>query len=150
MAQKIQFVVTVLHNPKLLIFDEPFSGFDPINANLIKDEILKLRDEGATVIFSTHRMESVEELCDDIALIDRSNKILEGSLQDIKRQYKTNTFEVGLVTENETELRRLIGARFQFSPAYFKSLNDDLKLNIKLSETENSNDLLSFRMGRFL
>ena len=76
MAQKIQFIVTVLHKPKLLIFDEPFSGFDPINANLIKDEILLLREEGATVIFSTHRMESVEELCEDIALINKSNKIL--------------------------------------------------------------------------
>ena len=92
MAQKIQFVVTVLHQPKLLIFDEPFSGFDPINANLIKDEILQLREEGATVIFSTHRMESVEELCDDIALIDKANKILEGKLLDIKKQYKTNTY----------------------------------------------------------
>ncbi|MCB0458352.1 MAG: ATP-binding cassette domain-containing protein, partial [Flavobacteriaceae bacterium] len=91
MAQKIQFVVTVLHQPKLLIFDEPFSGFDPINANLIKDEILRLRENGATVIFSTHRMESVEELCDDIALIHKSNKILDGKLVDIKRQYKINT-----------------------------------------------------------
>ena len=89
MAQKIQFVVTVLHRPKLLIFDEPFSGFDPINANMIKDEILQLRDEGATVIFSTHRMESVEELCDHIALIHESNKILDGKLNDIKRQFKT-------------------------------------------------------------
>ena len=84
MAQKIQFIVTVLHKPKLLIFDEPFSGFDPINANLIKDEILKLRDNGATIIFSTHRMESVEELCEDIALINKSNKILDGKLDDIK------------------------------------------------------------------
>ena len=85
MAQKIQFVVTVLHQPKLLIFDEPFSGFDPINANIIKDEILQLRTEGATVIFSTHRMESVEELCDHIALIHESKKILDGKLEDIKR-----------------------------------------------------------------
>ena len=84
MAQKVQFIVTVLHKPKLLIFDEPFSGFDPINANLIKDEILNLRKQGATVIFSTHRMESVEELCEDIALINKSNKILDGNLDDIK------------------------------------------------------------------
>ena len=88
MAQKIQFLVTVLHNPKLLIFDEPFSGFDPINANVIKDEILYLRDQGATIIFSTHRMESVEELCDHIALINKSHKILDGKLIDIKRTYK--------------------------------------------------------------
>ena len=94
MAQKVQFIVTVLHKPKLLIFDEPFSGFDPINANLIKDEILNLRKQGATVIFSTHRMESVEELCEDIALINKSNKILDGNLDDIKAKFKSNTFEV--------------------------------------------------------
>ena len=144
MAQKIQFVVTVLHQPKLLIFDEPFSGFDPINANLIKDEILQLREEGATVIFSTHRMESVEELCDDIALIHESNKILEGKLTDIKRQYKTNTFEVGLLTNNEEQLTKIISDKFTISPAVYKSLNDELKLNIKLKENESSNDLLAF------
>jgi len=147
MAQKIQFVVTVLHQPKLLIFDEPFSGFDPINANLIKDEILQLREEGATVIFSTHRMESVEELCDDIALIHKSNKILEGKLLDIKRQYKTNTFEVGLVTDNEAGLTQIIKDKFVVSPADFKSLNNDLKLNIKLENKESSNELLSFLMN---
>ncbi|MCK0177921.1 ATP-binding cassette domain-containing protein [Flavobacteriaceae bacterium S0862] len=144
MAQKIQFVVTVLHQPKLLIFDEPFSGFDPINANLIKDEILQLRDEGATVIFSTHRMESVEELCDHIALIHESNKILDGKLQDIKREFKTNTFEVGLVTNNEVNLTNLIKEKFDVSKADFKSLNDDLKLNIKLNDNDTSNDLLRF------
>ena len=85
MAQKVQFIATVLHKPKLLIFDEPFSGFDPINANLIKDEILKLREDGATVIFSTHRMESVEELCDDIALIHESNKILQQTPCGVKK-----------------------------------------------------------------
>jgi len=102
MAQKVQFIVTVLHKPSLLIFDEPFSGFDPINANIIKDEILKLRNDGSTVIFSTHRMESVEELCDHIALIHKSNKVLDGNLNDIKRQYKTNTFEVGLVCNEQS------------------------------------------------
>jgi ABC-2 type transport system ATP-binding protein len=144
MAQKIQFVVTVLHQPKLLIFDEPFSGFDPINANLIKDEILQLRDEGATVIFSTHRMESVEELCDHIALIHKSNKILDGKLIDIKRQFKSNTYEVGLVTTNEMELRHQLKDRFEISPADFKSLDDDLKLNIKIQPNESPNDLLMF------
>jgi ABC-2 type transport system ATP-binding protein len=144
MAQKIQFVVTVLHKPKLLIFDEPFSGFDPINANIIKDEILQLRAEGATVIFSTHRMESVEELCDDIALIHESNKVLEGKLSDIKRKFKTNTFEVGLVTDTEDELRQLLEQKFVVTPAEFKSLNDDLKLNIKIQNGESSNELLSF------
>lgn len=143
-AQKIQFIVTVLHKPKLLIFDEPFSGFDPINANLIKDEILQLRDEGATVIFSTHRMESVEEMCDHIALIHKSNKVLDGKLTDIKRQFKTNTFEVGLQTSNVDAVTNSIKEKFEVLPATFKNLNDDLKLNIKLNENVTSNDLLSF------
>lgn len=147
MAQKIQFIVTVLHQPKLLIFDEPFSGFDPINANLIKDEILQLREEGATVIFATHRMESVEEMCDDIALIHESNKLLEGKLIDIKRQYKTNTFEVGLITDNEPQLMHIIKSKFDVSPAVFKSLNTDLKLNIRLKDNESSNELLAFLMS---
>ncbi|MBK9292712.1 MAG: ATP-binding cassette domain-containing protein [Bacteroidetes bacterium] len=94
MQQKIQFIVTVLHQPKLLIFDEPFSGFDPINANLLKEEILKLRQQGATILFSTHNMASVEELCDDIALINRSKKILEGRVGDIKLKYREHIFEL--------------------------------------------------------
>src|SRR5690606_3267253 len=94
MQQKVQIIATVLHEPKLIIRDEPVSGFDPINANLIKDQILSLRDQGSTIIFSTHRMESVEELCDDIALINKSKKILDGSKKDIKNTYKTNTFQV--------------------------------------------------------
>ncbi len=147
-AQKIQFVVTVLHKPKLLIFDEPFSGFDPINANLIKDEILQLRDEGATVIFSTHRMESVEELCDHIALIHKSNKILDGKLNDIKRQYKTNTFEVGLQSSNSDAVISEIKNKFEVLPASFKNLNDDIKLNVKINESTSSNDLLSFLASR--
>lgn len=94
MAQKVQFIATVLHQPDLIILDEPFSGFDPVNANLIKDEILRLREEGATVIFSTHRMESVEELCDHIALINKSEKILDGKKIDIKNEHKDGTFIV--------------------------------------------------------
>jgi ABC-2 type transport system ATP-binding protein len=94
MAQKIQFITTVLHQPKLLIFDEPFSGFDPINANIIKDEILQLKENGTSIIFSTHRMESVEELCDHIALIDKSKKILDGPVQEIKEQYKQQIYTV--------------------------------------------------------
>lgn len=144
MAQKIQFVVTVLHQPKLLIFDEPFSGFDPINANLIKDEILRLRDDGATVIFSTHRMESVEELCDEIALIHQSNKILDGKLVDVKRQYKINTYEVGIRAHQKDALHQELSQKFEVSPASFKTLEDELKLNIKLSKEERPNDLLSF------
>ena len=144
MAQKIQFVVTVLHQPKLLIFDEPFSGFDPINANLIKDEILKLREDGATVIFSTHRMESVEELCDHIALIDKSNKILDGKLLDIKKQFKSNTFEVGVGSANENELRSLLDNKFNITPASFKSIHDDMKVKIQIDPSSTPNELLSF------
>ena len=144
MAQKIQFVVTVMHRPKLLIFDEPFSGFDPINANVIKDEILQLRDEGATIIFSTHRMESVESLCDNIALIDKSQKILDGKLSEIKKNHKTNSFEVGLITKQKTTLKKLISQRFEVTNANFKSLEDDLKLNIKLGLNDSSDELLSF------
>lgn len=92
MAQKVQFIATVLHEPDLIILDEPFSGFDPVNANLIKDEILRLRERGATVIFSTHRMESVEELCDHIALINQSKKILDGPKLEIKNSHKDGTF----------------------------------------------------------
>ncbi len=94
MQQKVQFIVTVIHEPKLLIFDEPFSGFDPINVNLLKEEILNLRQKGATIIFSTHNMASVEELCDHIALINKSVKILDGRVSEIKESYKKNIFEV--------------------------------------------------------
>ena len=94
MAQKVQFIVTVLHRPELLIFDEPFSGFDPINANLLKEEILALRDAGATVIFSTHNMASVEEVCDHITLIDKSHDILSGRVADIRRSHGDNLFDV--------------------------------------------------------
>lgn len=99
MAQKVQFIVTVLHRPELLIFDEPFSGFDPINANVLKREILKLRDEGATVIFSTHNMGSVEELCDNITLINKSHNILTGSVADLRRRFGNNTYELGFIGE---------------------------------------------------
>lgn len=144
MAQKIQFVVTVLHEPKLLIFDEPFSGFDPINANLIKDEILKLRDDGATVIFSTHRMESVEEMCDHIALIHKANKILDGKLLDIKRAYKSNTYEVGLLTDRQAEVSALLKDKFEVFPADFKTINDELQYNIRIPETATANDLVGY------
>jgi ABC-2 type transport system ATP-binding protein len=100
MAQKVQFVSTVLHEPKLIILDEPFSGFDPINAQLITNEILELRDKGSTIIFSTHRMETVEALCDHIALINKSKKILEGPKKQIKDAYKTNTFLVEHIGNN--------------------------------------------------
>jgi len=143
MAQKVQFIVTVLHQPKLLIFDEPFSGFDPINANLIKDEILQLREEGATIIFATHRMESVEEMCDHIALIHESNKILDGKLIDIKRAYKSNIYEVGLLTGNKVETENYLKEKFELSKATFKTINDEVKFNIKIDNGQSANQLIS-------
>ncbi|MGL2994070.1 ABC transporter ATP-binding protein [Flavobacterium sp. TSSA_36] len=141
MAQKIQFVVCVLHQPKLLIFDEPFSGFDPVNANIIKDEILGLKEKGTTIIFSTHRMESVEELCDHIALIHKSNKLIEGKLEEVKRQYRSNSFEVGILTDNVEGLMYDLTQKFTVGPANFKSLNQELKLEIQLG-TGTPNELL--------
>ena len=142
MAQKVQFVVCVLHKPKLLIFDEPFSGFDPVNANIIKDEILELRNQGATIIFSTHRMESVEELCDHIALIHKSNKLIEGKLDDIKREFRTNSFEVGILSDNIEGLMYDITQKFKVGQTNFKSLNNELKLEIQLGNA-TPNELLN-------
>lgn len=143
MAQKVQFIVTVLHRPKLLIFDEPFSGFDPVNANLIKDEILQLRDEGATVIFSTHRMESVEELCDHIALINKSNKILDGKINTIKKQFKTNTYEVAVHTTQEVEIIRTMSEKFNSAVLTdFESNSDALQMKITLGTQAQPNELL--------
>jgi ABC-2 type transport system ATP-binding protein len=144
MAQKVQFIVTVMHSPKLLIFDEPFSGFDPINANLIKDEILNLRNEGASIIFSTHRMESVEEMCDYIALINKSNKILDGKLKDIKQQFKTNQFEVGLLSTEKELLLNQIKMQFSVENSKTSSINDDLRLLFSLKNGETSKDLIEF------
>lgn len=142
MAQKVQFIVTVLHKPKLLIFDEPFSGFDPINANLIKDEILNLREKGATIIFSTHRMESVEELCEDIALINKSNKILDGNLYDIKTKFKSNIYEVGVNASNPDSLNKELESIFETTKPSFKTIGENLKLNVKLNDKQNSDELL--------
>lgn len=147
MAQKIQFVVCVLHKPKLLIFDEPFSGFDPVNANIIKDEILELRKQGSTIIFSTHRMESVEELCDDIALIHKSNKLIEGKLDDVKRQFRANSFEVGIISDNVEGLMFDITQKFTVGQTNFKSLNDELKLEIQLGNAK-PNELLQLLTQR--
>ncbi|WP_247235380.1 ABC transporter ATP-binding protein [Telluribacter sp. SYSU D00476] len=136
MQQKVQFVSTVLHEPDLIILDEPFSGFDPINANLIRDEILELRQKGSTVIFSTHRMETVEELCDYIALINRSKKVLDGPKKQIKEQFKTNTYFVeytgmlnGLVEQYAVRSSR------EIEPGYHRA-------DIQLPEGINSNQLL--------
>lgn len=147
MAQKVQFVVTVLHKPKLLILDEPFSGFDPVNANLIKDEIIELNKKGTSVIFSTHRMESVEEMCDYIALIHKSNKLIEGKLTDVKRQYRTNDYEVGILTNNVEGLMYDLSQKFTLSQTDFKSLHDELKLQINLGNA-TPNELLSTLVQR--
>ncbi len=138
MAQKIQFIVTVLHEPKLLIFDEPFSGFDPINANAIKDEILHLRDKGASIIFSTHRMESVEELCEYIALLHQSEKILDGRLSDIKRAYKNNIFDVGLETQNGDALLKELSEKFEITSSAYDSLLKQLDVTLQLPTNESA------------
>lgn len=149
MAQKVQFIVTVVHEPKLLIFDEPFSGFDPINAQVIRDEILELSSKGATIIFSTHRMESVEELCEYIALINKSKCILQGKLLDIKRNFRTNTFRMGLLTESSEHAKEVITRAYTAKETDFKSIDEELKLEVQLGEG-NTNELLSFvsQLGR--
>ena len=134
MAQKIQFIVTVLHKPELLIFDEPFSGFDPINANLLKEEILRLRDEGATVIFSTHNMSSVEEICDHITLINKSHNILSGKVDDIRREHGGNIFAVQYKGDSKTLTEKIKGvckvlAQDENSVGY-----SSLKLHIERNE----------------
>ena len=130
MAQKVQFIVTVLHEPRLLIFDEPFSGFDPINANLLKEEILALRDKGATVIFSTHNMSSVEEICDHITLINKSRNILSGRVDDIRHRHGANIFEVAY-RGDEAALRRAVAGRCEIlEGAEEESVYRTLKLHV--------------------
>lgn len=139
MQQKIQFIVTVLHEPKLLILDEPFSGFDPINANLIKNEILNLRQQGATVLFSTHNMGSVEELCDNIALINKSQKILDGSVKEIRRQHKSNTYELAF----KGTLMGFTNAMWAGAELIEHTVDDDhIRALVKLVGKTTSNDLL--------
>jgi len=138
MAQKVQFITTVLHQPKLLIFDEPFSGFDPINANIIKDEILKLKEQGTSIIFSTHRMESVEELCDHIALIDKAKKILDGPVEQIKENYKQQIYNIDFSTSNLDFLNTL--------PDHFKLINK----NSHQAEIQIKNDSVASDLIRFL
>ncbi len=136
MQQKIQFIASVIHQPSLIILDEPFTGFDPINANIIKKEILQLKEDGATIIFSTHRMESVEELCDNIALINKSKKILDGAKQQIKEDHKENIFEI----EHRGDLNGLNGFVHVLNT---KTIHDDLYQTTLQSATQIShNDLL--------
>jgi ABC-2 type transport system ATP-binding protein len=136
MQQKVQFVATVLHEPELIILDEPFSGFDPVNAEIIKNEILELNQKGSTIIFSTHRMESVEQLCDHIALLNKSHKILDGSLKSIKNSYRNSTYHVGVKSDFKTS-----------TPSTFELLNsvsleESDQLTIKLKDGFNTNDVL--------
>ena len=153
MAQKVQFIVTVLHEPRLLIFDEPFSGFDPINANLLKEEILALRDKGATVIFSTHNMSSVEEICDHITLINKSRNILSGRVDDIRRRHGANIFEVAYRGDEEA-LRRAVAGRCEIlEGAAEESVYRTLKLHVAsddevravIAAVNEAVDLRSFR-----
>lgn len=140
MQQKVQFIVTILHEPKLLIFDEPFSGFDPINANLLKQEILYLRDQGATIIFSTHNMSSVEEVCDHIALINKSKKILDGSVHDVRNTFKANTYEI-LFKGKPNLLEATLTPDYEIIENTFA--NDITNIKIKLQREIKTNDIIT-------
>jgi len=134
MSQKLQFVITVLHEPKLIILDEPFSGLDPLNANLIKEEIYNLAKKGATIIFSTHRMEQVEEICDHIVLMNLGKKILDGTVTDIKQQFKENSFLIQ--TDNEVAINP--------NPIFSTISNEKSKILVKINEGYQSNDVLKY------
>jgi len=139
MQQKVQFICTVLHKPRLLIFDEPFSGFDPINSDIVTREILRMKKEGATIIFSTHNMESVEQLCDHIVLIDKSKKILDGQTQLIREKYKSNVYDI--VYRGELDIHSLVLA------GKYNILSNERngivnKLSIQYLEGSNSRELI--------
>lgn len=143
MAQKVQFITTVLHEPELLIFDEPFSGFDPINAELIKNEILEINKKGTTILFSTHRMESVEQLCDHIALINRSQVVLKGPLKEVQNQFRDQTFRLGVVDQSETPLQLPEDAAL-----LSESRNDEGRtFTVKLGEGHSTSPLLKAGMA---
>ncbi len=139
MQQKVQFVITVIHEPKFLIFDEPFSGFDPINVNMLKDEILQLKKDGATIIFSTHNMASVEEICDEIALLDKSKVILEGQVQEVKNRYKSNLYNLEILTPN-FDFKSLIPENY--SLLEHEEERGISRMKIRLPKTAKANDLL--------
>ena len=140
MAQKVQFITTILHEPKLLIFDEPFSGFDPINANMLKQEILDQKKNGATIIFSTHNMGSVEELCDHITLINKSRNILEGQIDNIRKQYKSNTYEISFNGDPEKFASSLNN---HYEIIEKTKINGHQGVKVKLLHQTNENELLS-------
>jgi ABC-2 type transport system ATP-binding protein len=136
MQQKVQFVTTVLHEPKLLIFDEPFTGFDPVNTNTIKNEILFLRERGATIIFSTHNMESVEELCDNITLIDKAKTILEGSVDEIRKQWAANEYDITFDGNSSIE------SNSQITILNRQTENNKNTFRFKTTGNVNTNDIL--------
>ena len=140
MQQKIQFVITVLHEPELLIFDEPFSGFDPINVNILKQEILRLRDEGATIIFSTHNMSSVEELCDHISLINQSKTVLHGEVSEIRSRFRSDIISVGFEGEAD-DIRNKLNKPFEVLSVTENGIGKEARIRIPPSGT--SNDLIS-------
>lgn len=141
MAQKIQFIVTVLHEPRLLIFDEPFSGFDPINAALIKDRILELKEQGASIIFSTHRMESVEELCEYIGLIHNSQLILEGKLSAIRKAHKNNRYRVSWEPSEAADGLKAIEKSFTISNPHFDTDEGSWDFELRLEEQQKAEAL---------
>jgi ABC-2 type transport system ATP-binding protein len=145
MAQKVQFITTVLHEPKLLILDEPFSGFDPINTNLIKKEILELREKGSTIIFSTHNMESVEEICDDIALINKSRKILEGKVSEVKEAFKSNVFEIVFVG-NMIAFSTALWTAFEILDK--KQVENRIHVKIRATKASDVNELLQIIVNK--
>lgn len=141
MQQKVQFVTTVLHEPKLLIFDEPFTGFDPVNANLIKNEILFLREKGATIIFSTHNMDSVEELCDNITLINKAKTILEGNVYDIRKQWAASEYDIvfeGEISFPENERFNIINREEE---------NGKSSIRLKAKGDADTNEILQLAIG---
>ena len=140
MAQKVQFITTILHEPELLIFDEPFSGFDPINANMLKQEILDLKKKGSTIIFSTHNMGSVEELCDHITLINQAKNILEGPIDNIRKEYKSNVYEISFNGDTE-KLEAALNTNYQITEKL--NQNGHPTVRIKLLHQTNENELLS-------
>lgn len=146
MAQKVQFITTIIHEPKLLIFDEPFSGFDPINTNLIKNEILDLKKKGTTIIFSTHDMPSVEEICDHIALINQSKKILDGEIDEVREKFKTNTFEIEFRGETP-DIQSDLGAYLKILELNEQSVRKQMK--VQVLNGHSNNEFLKILMSRF-
>lgn len=139
MGQKVQFVITVIHNPSLLIFDEPFSGFDPVNAQIIANEILELREKGTTIIFSTHRMESVEEMCDHVALINQANKVLDGTIEEVRNQFKTGKFSIQL-DEIPADNLQILTNEFEISDV--RNFNKRTEFNLLYNKDTPTNEIL--------